>query len=120
MRIRDAHHQALRHRLEGTAFDVRPTPEDVAPLNLALDTLRGERRTRAPVTQLAHDTCSAQFERRRHRPKRFGATHIWRFADPAGWKCSPRYADTITIASAAAGYESAVLRSVQADDTRVM
>ncbi len=43
VRIRVAHHQALQHRPDGTAFDVRPTPEDVAPLNLALDTLRGER-----------------------------------------------------------------------------
>lgn len=43
VRIRVAHNQALRHRPEGTAFDVRPTPEDVAPLNLALDTLRAER-----------------------------------------------------------------------------
>jgi len=43
VRIRVAHNDALRHRPEGTAFDVRPTPEDVAPLNLALDTLRAER-----------------------------------------------------------------------------
>ena len=43
VRIRVAHHQALRHRPEGTAFDLRPTPEDVAPLNLALDILRAER-----------------------------------------------------------------------------
>ena len=43
VRIRVAHREALRHRPEGTAFDVRPTPEDVAPLNLALDTLRAER-----------------------------------------------------------------------------
>ena len=43
VRIRVAHHQALRHRPEGTAFAIRPTPEDVAPLNLALDTLRAER-----------------------------------------------------------------------------
>jgi hypothetical protein len=43
VRIRVAHHEALHHRPEGTAFDVRPTPEDVAPLNLALDTLRAER-----------------------------------------------------------------------------
>jgi len=42
-RIRIAHDEALRHRPEGTAFDVRPTPEDVAPLNLELDTLRAER-----------------------------------------------------------------------------
>jgi len=43
VRIRVSHEEALRHRPEGTAFDVRPTPEDVAPLNLALDTLRAER-----------------------------------------------------------------------------
>jgi hypothetical protein len=43
LRIRVAHDEALRRRPEGTAFDVRPTPEDVAPLNLALDTLRAER-----------------------------------------------------------------------------
>jgi hypothetical protein len=43
VRIRVAHHEALHHRPEGTAFDMRPTPEDVAPLNLALDTLRAER-----------------------------------------------------------------------------
>jgi hypothetical protein len=43
VRIRVARDDALRHRPEGTAFDVRPTPEDVAPLNPALDTLRAER-----------------------------------------------------------------------------
>jgi hypothetical protein len=43
VRIRVAQDQALRHRPEGTAFDVRPTPEDVAPLNHALDTLRARR-----------------------------------------------------------------------------
>jgi hypothetical protein len=43
VRIRVAQDQALRHRPDGTAFDVRPTPEDVAPPNLALDTLRAER-----------------------------------------------------------------------------
>jgi hypothetical protein len=43
VQIRVAHHDALRRRPEGTAFDVRPTPEDVAPLNRALDTLRAER-----------------------------------------------------------------------------
>ena len=43
VRIRVAHSEALRHRPEGTAFDVRPTPEDGAPLNLALDTLRAQR-----------------------------------------------------------------------------
>jgi len=50
VRIRVAHLQALRHRPEGTAFDFRPTPEDTAPLNLGLDTLRAERarQTRLP------------------------------------------------------------------------
>lgn len=43
LRIRVAHHAALRHRPEGTSFDVRPAPEDAAPLNLALDALRAER-----------------------------------------------------------------------------
>jgi hypothetical protein len=43
VRIRAAHRDALRRRPEGTAFDFRPTPEDVAPLNLALDTMRAER-----------------------------------------------------------------------------
>ncbi len=43
VRIRVAHIEALRHRPEGTAFDFRPTPEDTAPLNLGLDTLRAER-----------------------------------------------------------------------------
>ena len=43
VRIRVAHLDALRRRPEGTAFDFRPTPEDVAPLNLSLDTMRAER-----------------------------------------------------------------------------
>jgi hypothetical protein len=43
VRIRVAYDEALRRRPGGTAFDVRPTPEDVAPLNLALDSLRAER-----------------------------------------------------------------------------
>ena len=43
VRIRVAHREALRHRPNGTAFDLRPTPEDAAPLNLALDTLRAQR-----------------------------------------------------------------------------
>jgi hypothetical protein len=42
VRIRVSHEEAVRHRPDGTAFDVR-TPEDVAPLNLALDTLRAAR-----------------------------------------------------------------------------
>jgi hypothetical protein len=44
LRIRIAQREALRHRPEGTAFDYRPTSEDRAPLNLALDTLRAQRR----------------------------------------------------------------------------
>ena len=49
LRIRVAHQAALRHRPEGASFDHRPTPEDSAPLNLALDTLRAERaRERLP------------------------------------------------------------------------
>jgi hypothetical protein len=43
VRIRVAHQEALRRRPEGTAFDFRPTREDVAPLNLALDAMRAER-----------------------------------------------------------------------------
>jgi hypothetical protein len=43
VRIRVAPEKPLRHRPEGTAFDIRPTPDDVAPLNLALDALRAER-----------------------------------------------------------------------------
>jgi len=43
LRIRVAHQTALSHRPDGSAFDVRPTPEDVAPLNDALDRLRAER-----------------------------------------------------------------------------
>jgi len=43
VRVRVAHQKALRHRPEGTAFDFRPTPEDGAPLNLVLDTLRANR-----------------------------------------------------------------------------
>ena len=49
VRVRVAHVEALRHRPDGSAFDFRPTPEDVAPLNLALDELRAERaRTSRP------------------------------------------------------------------------
>jgi hypothetical protein len=47
VRVRVAHEQALRRRPEGTAFDFRPTPEDGAPLNLALDALRGARHNAA-------------------------------------------------------------------------
>jgi len=43
LRIRVAHANALNRRPDGTAFDFRPTPEDVAPLNLVLDTMRAER-----------------------------------------------------------------------------
>lgn len=43
VRIRVAHQDALQRRPEGSAFDFRPTPEDVSPLNLALDTMRGAR-----------------------------------------------------------------------------
>ena len=42
LRVRVAHREALRRRPEGSAFDFRPTPEDVAPLNLALHALRAE------------------------------------------------------------------------------
>jgi hypothetical protein len=42
VRIRVAHEEALQRRPEGTAFDIRPTLEDVAPLNVALDTMRAE------------------------------------------------------------------------------
>jgi hypothetical protein len=49
LRIRVAHRAALQHRPDGASFDVRPTPEDADPLNLALDTLRAERaRERLP------------------------------------------------------------------------
>lgn len=43
VRIRVAHRETLDHRPEGTVFDFRPTPEDGAPLNLALDIQRAER-----------------------------------------------------------------------------
>ena len=42
LRVRVAHRQALRRDRDGTAFNFRPTPEDVVPLNLALDALRAE------------------------------------------------------------------------------
>jgi hypothetical protein len=42
VRVRVAHEQALQRRPESSAFDFRPTPEDGAPLNLALDALRAE------------------------------------------------------------------------------
>jgi hypothetical protein len=50
VRIRVAHEHALRRRPEGTAFDIRPTPEDVAPLNLALDTMRAEQARESRLT----------------------------------------------------------------------
>jgi hypothetical protein len=40
LRVRVAHREALRRDRDGTAFNYRPTPEDVVPLNLALDALR--------------------------------------------------------------------------------
>jgi hypothetical protein len=49
VRIRVAHRHSLRRRPGGTTFDFRPTPEDVAPINLALDMLRArETRTSGP------------------------------------------------------------------------
>jgi hypothetical protein len=42
LRVRVAHRQALRRDRDGTAFNFRPTPEDVVSLNLALDALRAE------------------------------------------------------------------------------
>ena len=42
LRVRVAHREALRRHRDGTAFNFRPTPEDVAPLNLALDALRAQ------------------------------------------------------------------------------
>jgi hypothetical protein len=50
VRIRVAHQDALRRRPDGTAFDVRPTPEDVAPLNLALDIMRAEQARESRLT----------------------------------------------------------------------
>ena len=42
LRVRVAHQEALRRRRDGTAFNFRPTPEDVEPLNRALDALRAQ------------------------------------------------------------------------------
>ena len=50
VRIRVAHQEALRRRPEGTAFDFRPTAEDVTPLNFALDTMRAERARESRLT----------------------------------------------------------------------
>ena len=44
MRVRVTHRDALRRDRDGTAFNFRPTPEDVVPVNLALDALRAEGR----------------------------------------------------------------------------
>jgi hypothetical protein len=46
LRVRVAHEEALARRPEGSAFDLRPTPEDVAPLAVALGELRGAPRVR--------------------------------------------------------------------------
>jgi hypothetical protein len=48
VRVRVAHDDALRHRPDGTAFDLRPTPEDVAPLNLAPRHIARRARTPEP------------------------------------------------------------------------
>jgi hypothetical protein len=42
LRVRVAHREALRRHRDGTAFNFRPAPGDVAPLNLALDALRAD------------------------------------------------------------------------------
>ena len=42
LRVRVAHRQALRRHRDGTAFNFRPTPDDVVSLNLALDALRAQ------------------------------------------------------------------------------
>jgi hypothetical protein len=42
LRVRVAHREALRRDRDGTAFNFRPTPEDVVPLNTALNALRAE------------------------------------------------------------------------------
>jgi hypothetical protein len=46
LRVRVAHEESLRRRPEGSAFDLRPAPEDVAPLAEALAVLRGAGRVR--------------------------------------------------------------------------
>ena len=46
LRVRVAHEESLARRPEGSAFDLRPTPEDVAPLADALAALRGAGRVR--------------------------------------------------------------------------
>jgi hypothetical protein len=42
LRVRVAHREALRRHRDGTAFNFRPAPGDVVPLNLALDALRAD------------------------------------------------------------------------------
>jgi hypothetical protein len=46
VRIRVARARALDHRPEGSAFDIRPTPEDTAPLDSALAAMRRLERLR--------------------------------------------------------------------------
>jgi hypothetical protein len=46
LRVRVAHEESLARRPEGSAFDLRPTPEDAAPLGAALAELRGVGRLR--------------------------------------------------------------------------
>lgn len=46
LRVRVAHREALMRRPEGSAFDLRPTPEDAQPLADALRALRSESRAR--------------------------------------------------------------------------
>jgi hypothetical protein len=46
LRVRVAHEESLARRPEGTAFDLRPSPEDVGPLADALAELRGAGRVR--------------------------------------------------------------------------
>jgi hypothetical protein len=45
LRVRVAHREALMRRPEGSAFDLRPTPEDATPLGEALTALRSASRT---------------------------------------------------------------------------
>jgi hypothetical protein len=78
VRVRVAHGHALRRRSEGTTFDFRPTPEDVAPINRALDMLRA-RQTRTSGPGLSHSgvtTADPSLRRRRCRaaPSRRSST----------------------------------------------
>lgn len=43
LRVRVARAQALEHRPDGSAFDFRPAPEDVVPLDAALESARRQR-----------------------------------------------------------------------------